>query len=193
MTGNRIRLLLVLALLVSTLGLAAGVVAEGGGKVFPHEQPVGVVAEKLHALAYDSFNNPAYSYVPVQVPAAGVYYRQVANPDGSKIVAQKSWNDGAPDRDRPDGPRRHGRDSHLARRIGPGDIYGYMNPFWSDDGTVIGFAEVHNTTSNKIMRYTLATGIRDYLYQPIPPLDANNADFKQCLDHRLLGCRKRRR
>ncbi|MHB8280429.1 MAG: DUF4214 domain-containing protein [Candidatus Humimicrobiaceae bacterium] len=58
-----------------------------------------------------------------------------------------------------------------------GDIYAYMNPFWSDDGTTIGFAEVHNASPNKIVVYDLSTAGRSYIYEPVAPLDASNPDF----------------
>ena len=67
---------------------------------------------------------------------------------------------------------------------GTGDIYGYMNPFWSDDGSAVGFAEVHNANPNKIVRYVVAASTRSYLYEPVAPLDANNPDFLGNRRHR---------
>jgi len=178
-TNARIRVVLVLGLLVGTLGLVAGATAEGPEKLMPHQQPVGEGGE-LGALAYDSFDNPGYTYTPVQVPPSGVYYRQAGlNPTGTKLVAQKSWTESSVSKTEivlmdPDGSNEtviSPGDS------GTGDIYGYMNPFWSDDGTVVGFCEAHNTSPNKIMRYLLATATRDYIYQPVAPDDVSNPDF----------------
>ncbi len=126
-----------------------------------------------------AMDNPDYYYAAIKSAPDGVYYRQAGfNPDRTRIVAQKSFNDGTARTEivlmDPDGS-----DEIIisAGDSGTGDIYGYMNPFWSDDGTVVGFAQVPNAGPNKIVKYELASGIRSYIYQPTAPLDACNPDF----------------
>ncbi|MCX6753647.1 MAG: peptidoglycan-binding protein [Candidatus Nomurabacteria bacterium] len=123
-----------------------------------------------------AFNNPNYHYTNITNAPDGTKYRQAGfSPDGTKIVAVKqvgtSWEIYLMNADGSGQTRISAGDS------GTGNIYEYTNPFWSDDGTVIGFAEVHNTGPNKIIAYNLSTATRSYIYQPIAPLDANNADF----------------
>ena len=139
-----------------------------------------VMVPTLTALAdYATFDNPNYYYCQITNAPSGTFYRQAGlSPDGTKIVAQKSWNDGTARTEivvmNADGT---GEAVISPGDSGTGDIYGYMNPFWSDDGTAIGFAEVHNANPNKIVRYDISSATRTYLYQPVAPLDANNADF----------------
>ncbi|MFH2040698.1 MAG: right-handed parallel beta-helix repeat-containing protein, partial [Chloroflexota bacterium] len=130
------------------------------------------------AIGVVPFDNPDYYYTNLTNAPDGTFYRQAAvSPDGTKILAQKSWNDGSARTEivlmNTDGS---GEIIISTNDSGSGDIYGYMNPFWSDDGTAIGFAEVHNTTANKIMRYDLG-GSSSYIYEPESGKDANNADF----------------
>jgi nitrous oxidase accessory protein NosD len=125
------------------------------------------------------FDNPDYYYTNITNAPDGTFYRQASvSPDGTKILAQKSWNDGTSRTEialmNADGS---GETIISTGDSGTGDIYAYMNPFWSDDGTAIGFAEVHNANSNKIISYDIATSIPSYIYEPIAPLDANNPDF----------------
>lgn len=128
---------------------------------------------------YSTMDNPDYYYAAIKSAPSGVYYRQAGfNPARDKVVAQRQYVDGAI-------TRREVvlMDADGSNEIyispgdsGEGDIYGYMNPFWSDDGSVIGFAEVHNANPNKIIRYTLATTIRECIYEPVGS-DACNPDF----------------
>lgn len=136
----------------------------------------------VHVTNYGSpaFNNPNYYYAVVKTAPSDVWYRQAGlSPDGTKIVAQKSYTDGAISRTEIVLMNSNGTAETIisAGNSGVGDIYGYMNPFWSDDGTVIGYAEVHNTNPSKIVGYNLATAISNYIYEPVAPNDANNADF----------------
>src|SRR5512136_2503425 len=121
----------------------------------------------LTALAaYSTFDNPNYSYCQITNAPSGTFYRQAGlSPDGTRIVAQKSWTDSAARTEivlmNADGT---GETVITPGDSGTGDIYGYMNPFWSDDGAAIGFAEVHNANPNKIVRYDISSATRTYLY-----------------------------
>ncbi len=127
-----------------------------------------------------SFNNPNYYYAAVKTAPPGVFYRQAGlSPDGTKLIAQKSYTDGSYSRTEiflmnADGS---GETIISAGNSGQGDIYGYMNPFWSDDGSAIGFAEVHNTSANKIVRYVVSSSTSSYIYEPSSGKDACNPDF----------------
>ena len=168
MKGARIRLMLVLALLFSTLAVVAGTAAQGGG------------GGDAGALAYASFNNPEYSY-DILVQATTASYRAAGfRSDGSKIVAEKQWSSGGYTR----------REVVLLNADGTGEItispgdsgqyYRYGRPFWSDDGTAVGYALYNMTTEqNTVVRYDLGTTPGTYVvvYQPPPGLDANNVDF----------------
>ncbi|MCJ7458654.1 MAG: right-handed parallel beta-helix repeat-containing protein [candidate division Zixibacteria bacterium] len=126
------------------------------------------------------FNNPNYYYAAVKTAPSGVWYRQAGlSPNGQKIIAQKSFTDGSYSRTEIVLMNANGTGEIIisAGNSGEGDIYGYMNPFWSDDGTVVGFAEVHNSNPNKIVRYVVSSGTSSYIYEPVAPLDACNADF----------------
>jgi parallel beta-helix repeat protein len=126
------------------------------------------------------FDNPYYYYAAVKTAPSGVYYRQAGlSPNGQKLIAQKSFTDGSYSRIEivlmnADGS---GETIISAGNSGEGDIYGYMNPFWSDDGSAIGFAEVHNTSANKIIRYMISSATTSYIYAPSGGLDACNPDF----------------
>jgi len=148
------------------VGNEQSILKKGGNQVMDYGSPI--------------FNNPNYYYAAVKTAPANVWYRQAGlSPNGQKIVAQKSYTDGSISRTEivlmnPDGT---GEAIISTGNSGEGDIYGYMNPFWSDDGTAIGYAEVHDTTSSKIVRYVISSSTRSYIYEPVPPRDVNNADF----------------
>ena len=127
------------------------------------------------AADYDGFNNPDYYYAKITNAPSGTYYSAAGlSPDGTKIVAQKRVGtsrevvlmnaDGT------------GEITISAGDSGTGDIYGYLNPFWSDDGTAIGFVEVHNAISNKVVVYDISSSTRSYIYQPVTT-DVANPDF----------------
>jgi hypothetical protein len=129
------------------------------------------------ALAdYATFDNPNYYYCQITNAPSGTYYRSAGlSPDGTKIVAQKQVGtsrevvlmnaDGT------------GETIISPGDSGTGDIYGYMNLFWSDDGTAIGFLEVHNANPNKVIVYDISSSTQSYIYQPAAPNDVNNPDF----------------
>ncbi len=124
---------------------------------------------------WSTFNNPDYYYAAITDAPEGTYYRSAGfNFDGSKIVAQKAW-----------GTKRELvlMDADGSNEVvispgdsGEGDIYAYMNPFWSDDGSTIGFVEVHNSNPNKVVAYDIATATPSYLYEPVTS-DVANPDF----------------
>jgi hypothetical protein len=125
--------------------------------------------------SYATFNNPAYDYTNITSASSGTYYRQAGfSPDGTKVVAVKqvgaSWEivlmnaDGS------------GEAIISPGDSGTGDIAQYTNPFWSDDGMAIGFLEVHNANSNKVVRYDISGGTRTYIYEPVGT-DVANPDF----------------
>ncbi len=124
---------------------------------------------------WSTFDHPDYYYAAITDAPDGTYYRSAGiNPDGTKIVAQKSWGSQTEivlmDADGSNETVISPGDS------GTGDIYGYMTPFWSDDGTTIGFVEVHYTTANKVFAYDVSAGTSSYIYEPVTG-DANNPDF----------------
>lgn len=126
-----------------------------------------------------AFDNPNYHYTNITNAPSGTFYKLAGlSPDGTKIVAQKSWNDGAHDRIEVVLMNTNGMSEAVVSsgNSGEGDIYGYMNPFWSDDGTAVGFQETHNAASNKIIRYDIATATLTYIYSPVAT-DTTNADF----------------
>jgi len=148
---------------------------QGAGDVFPIGN--GSLSDNYGSPA---FNNPNYYYAAVVAAPDSVWYRQAGfSPDGTKILAQKSYKEGAISRTEIVLLNANGTGETIisAGNSGTGDIYGYMNPFWSDDGSVIGYHEVHNTAPNKVVRYELGTAAHSYLYEPVAPLDANNSDF----------------
>jgi len=155
-----------------------------GLKVLPHDQHLTAVNgshEDPLYLNYGSpaFNHPSYYYAAVASPATGIFYRQAGlSPDGTKIIAQKSFTEGSFNRTEIVLMDADGTDEIIisAGNSGEGDIYGYMNPFWSDDGNYIGFCEVHNTNANKVMRYQLSASTTEYIYEPVDN-DVSNPDF----------------
>jgi len=123
-------------------------------------------------------DNPDYYYAAIKSAPDGVYYRQAGfNPDRTKIVAQKSFNDGIA---RTEVVLMDSDGSNeiviSAGNSGTGDIYGYQNPFWSDDGTAVGYVEVHNANENKVIKYTISTATNSYIYEPVGS-DVANPDF----------------
>jgi hypothetical protein len=124
---------------------------------------------------WSTFNHPDYYYAPLTNAPTGTYYRSAGfNPDGTKIVAQKTWGGQTEvvlmDADGSNEIIISPGDS------GTGDIAQYSNPFWSDDGTVIGFVEVHVSNPNKVIAYDVAAGTRSYIYEPTTS-DVANPDF----------------
>jgi hypothetical protein len=139
-----------------------------------------LVATAPAAADYNGFNNPDYYYAAVKVAPQGVRYCSAGfNPDGTQIIAQKRWYEGTTYRSEivlmdADGSNEiiiSGNDS------GSGDINSYSSPFWSDDGTAIGFLEVHNANPNKVVCYDMSSSTRSYIYEPVTPLDVANCDF----------------
>lgn len=153
-----------------------------GEKLRVHEQVVDISfqnGEPGDNYGTPAFDHPDYYYASIQSPPSGVYYRQAGlSPDGEKIIAQKSYPDGSYSRTEIVLMNADGSGEIIisAGDSGEGDIYAYMNPFWSDDGNYIGFCEVHNTVSNKVMRYEIATTTTIYIYEPVTT-DVSNPDF----------------
>jgi len=126
--------------------------------------------------AYSAFDNPNYYYCLIKNAPSGTSYSSAGlSPDGTKIVAKKTVGtsrevvlmnaDGT------------GETMISPGDSGTGDIYEYSNLFWSDDGTAIGFLEVHSANPNKAIVYDMATATRSYIYQPATPNDVANPDF----------------
>ncbi len=125
---------------------------------------------------WSTFDHPDYYYAAITNAPDGTYYRSAGlNPTGTKIVAQKQWNSTHREIVLMDADGSN-ETVISAGDSGTGDIYGYMSPFWSDDGTVIGFVEVHNTTANKVIAYDVAAGTSSYIYEPVTG-DVSNPDF----------------
>jgi parallel beta-helix repeat protein len=128
---------------------------------------------------YTTMDNPDYYYAAVKTAPSGVTYRQAGfNPNRDRIVAQRQYTDGAITRREVVLMNADGSDEIYISPgdSGEGDIYGYMNPFWSDDGTVVGYAEVHNASWNKIIAYNVASQTSSYIYEPADS-DVANPDF----------------
>lgn len=177
--NKTIRILVVVTLLLALYSATLGSSAEGKAKPWPHEQPL-VGAGGVMLMAWATFDNPNYYYAPITNAPSGVYYRQAGlSPDGTKIVAAKTWTEGSITRREVVLMNADGTNEVVISPgdSGEGDIYQYGNPFWSDDGTAVGFVEVHNDNPNKVVRYDLATSSRTYIYEPTAPDDVANADF----------------
>ena len=150
-----------------------------------HEGPLGpMLTEDVSPmyLNYGSptFNNPDYYYAVIKSAPTGTYYRQAGfSPDGTKIVAQKSWNDGSIGRTEVVLMNADGSGETVISpgNSGVGDLEQYGNPFWSDDGTAIGYLEAHSSLVNKVLRYVISTETTSYIYEPITPKNTSNADF----------------
>jgi len=163
-------------------------------KALSHNQTIGNeqnILKKggLHVTNYGSppFDNPNYYYAVLKTAPASVWYRQAGlSPDGSKIVAQKSYTDGggisrteivlmnsdgtgetviSPSNSNPDST------------IGYGNIYQNGNPFWSVDGSAIGYAVSYWDIPSKVIRYDISSHASTVIYQPTAPNDVNNPDF----------------
>lgn len=155
-------------------------------KVRPHDQPLKYNVEQiknnfLSVASYGSpaFDNPYYDFSPIVTAPTNVYYRQAGlSPDGGKIVAQKTYVDGSITRVEVVLMNSDGTGEIL---ISPGDseydVLEYSNPFWSDDGTAIGFLEWHSTSNSKVVKYDLTTSMRSYIYEPTGDDDVANCDF----------------
>jgi len=137
------------------------------------------------AADYAAFDNLDYYYAVVKDAPEGTKYRSVGlNPDGTKLIAQKSWNDGEYDRTEIVLMDADGTNETI---ISPGDsgegtILNYGVPFWSDDGTAIGFRErpiggFPGAEPDKVMRYDVLSDTSTYIYEPVAPLNVHNADF----------------
>ena len=184
----KVAICLLAAILVLTAGAGwAETIQTSGKKIHVHEQmfdneQIFSKNAGMGLMNYGSppFDNANYYYAAVKTAPSGVWYRQAGlSPNGQKIVAQKSFTDGSYSRTEIVLMNANGTGEIIisAGNSGEGDIYGYMNPFWSDDGTVVGFAEVHNSNPNKIVRYVVSSGTSSYIYEPVSPLDAANPDF----------------
>jgi hypothetical protein len=148
-------------------------------KVISHQQPDDGAGGGITAASFGTFDNPNYYYASVKVAPSGTYYRQAGlSPDGMKVVAQKSWNDGTYNRVEVVLMNADGTNEAVISPgdSGQGDIQQYGNPFWSDDGTAVGYVEAHVSNPNKVVRYNLADSTRTYIYEP-DGMDANNCDF----------------
>lgn len=137
------------------------------------------------ASDHDGFDNPDYYYAAVKVAPEGTKYSSAGlSPDGTKIVAQKRWYDG--------NETYHSEivlmDADGSNEImvsagdsGTGAVVSYGGPFWSDDGTVIGFGQDRTDGPNKVMRYDAVWGgPATTLYEPAtgsPGYGVCNADF----------------
>jgi len=178
--SKKVRLLAVLLLVATMLPISAVPSAAGPNpKIKPHEQPFGE-GGALGIAAWSTFDNPNYYYAPITSAPSGVYYRQAGlSPDGTKIVAAKTWTEGSITRREVVLMNADGTGEVVISpgNSGEGDIYQYGNPFWSDDGTAVGYVEVHNSNPNKVVRYDLATNTRTYIYEPTAPDDVANPDF----------------
>ena len=136
------------------------------------------LALSLVAGAAPVFDNPDLHFAAITAAPSGTYYRSVGlSPDGTKLIAQKSWNDGS----------SHTEIVLLEANgssevvISPGDsqqgdIYAYMTPFWSDDGSTVGFVEVHYTSANRVLAYDVTAGTTNVVYSPTTG-DVCNPDF----------------
>jgi hypothetical protein len=191
--GTYLLLAAVLAVgLVLVPGLMPAMADSGvptGAKVIMHEQPDGGAgkatmpvggARSASIAAYAAFDNPNYYYATIKNAPDGTYYRQAGlSSDGTKIVAQKSWNDGTYNRTETVLMNADGSGETIITPgdSGQGDIQQYGNPFWSDDGTAIGIVEAHVVNANKVMVYNVPTGTRSYIYEPTGPADVSNPDF----------------
>lgn len=136
----------------------------------------------MHVTNYGSptFDNPNYYYAAIKTAPSSVWYRQAGlSPDGTKIVAQKSYTDGLISRVEVVLMNADGSGETIISPInsGVGDIQQNGNPFWSDDGLAIGYVESHVANPNKVVKYVLASSLRSYIYEPVAPNDVNNADF----------------
>ncbi len=172
----------VLLLALAPMSMAASPLPQAPEKLQIHEQYElpGAQIDTLGITAYASFDNPDYYYAAVKTPPSGTYYRSVGlSPDGTKLIAQKSWTEGAISRIEIVLMDADGTDEIVISpgNSGEGDIEGYHVPFWSDDGTAIWFLEVHVANPNKVVRYTVADGSRTYIYEPTAPRDVANPDF----------------
>ena len=140
---------------------------------------IAIVPTQTARADYATFDNPGYYYATITNAPSGTYYKQAGlSPDGTKIVAVKQVGAASTSYEivlmNADGS---GESFISPGDAGTGDIVQYTGPFWSDDGTAVGFVEVHNANPNKVMVYTISTATRSYIYEPIAPLDATNADF----------------
>jgi hypothetical protein len=176
-------------LLIAAPAALADSAVQTPAKVTNHEQPIGGAegasmplggVTSASVAAYATFDNPNYYYANITNAPDGTKYRQAGlSPDGTKIVAVKQvgttpgtgwWEIVLMNADGSGATVISPGDS------GTGDIYEYTNPFWSDDGTAIGFVEVHNANPNKVMVYNISGGTRSYIYEPVTT-DVANPDF----------------
>jgi len=155
-------------------------------KLYTHDQEIQntfSLKKSVHAVtSYGSpqFNNQFYTFNALVTPPDNVYYTQAGlSPDGSKIVAQKYYDDG---------PIRR-VEIVLMNSDGSGETIisagnsdynngpTYGNPFWSDDGAYIGYVERNVSTNNKVLKYELASSLTTAVYEPTGSDDVANPDF----------------
>ncbi|MGK9476171.1 fibronectin type III domain-containing protein [Melioribacter sp. OK-6-Me] len=144
------------------------------------EQPVKNFLRSVSSYGSPQFNNQFYTFNPLVTAPANVNYTQAGlSTDGSKIVAQKYYDDG---------PIRR-VEIVLMNSDGSGETIisagnsdynngpTYGNPFWSDDGLYIGYVERNVSTNNRVLKYELASGITTAVYEPTGSDDVANPDF----------------
>lgn len=136
------------------------------------------------ASDHDGFDNPDYYYAAVKVAPEGIKYSSAGlSPDGTKIVAQKRWYEDTTYRSEIVLMDADGSNEIMisANDSGTEPIVSYGCPFWSDDGTIIGFGQERTDGPNKVMRYDVVWGgPATYLYEPttgLPGYGVCNADF----------------
>ena len=126
---------------------------------------------------YSTFDNPNYTYSVVKSAPVGVEYKWATlSPDGTKIAASKRQSDGSAEivLMNADGT---GSETVISPGNSVANIIVYWSPFWSDDGTAIGFIEAHYVGSSKIMKYDVGSHALSYVYEPTSPKDVGNVDF----------------
>lgn len=160
--------------------------AAQNNKVNTHNQPIesnSSIKKSLRSVnSYGSpqFSNQYYTFDAIVAAPENVYYTQAGlSPDGSKIAAQKYYYEG---------PIRRveialmNADGSGETVISAGDSDNstgptYGNPFWSDDGLFVGYVQRNAATSNRVLKYELATGLTTAVYEPSGSDDVSNPDF----------------
>jgi parallel beta-helix repeat protein len=160
--------------LMAVMVLAAGSLWAANLSSSSHQQFAG--EKNFRDYGTPDMDNPDYYYAAIKSSPSGISYYGVGfNPLRTKIVANK--DDGAGYSEivmmNADGT---GEEVISPGDSGTGDIVGYWVPFWSDDGTAVGFVEIHNSNPNKVIRYDVSSETRSYIYEPVGS-DVGNPDF----------------
>lgn len=171
---------------VTTDILGAPVVAQGPLSPKPsqvHEAGIGGLGPGMPMQSRAiPFDNPNYRYLKV-IDAGSETHRSAAlRPQGDKFATYRTYTDAGVTKkeiflynlDGTGGIMVSPGDSDPG---GAGDIYGHMNPMWSDDGSKLTWTEAHKSNPNKVMVYDMATATTSYLYEPVAPLDVCNHDY----------------